>query len=501
MQLPGKPIASLRADAMDFINLYSSLGERAENFLPKHVFDSLKYFVRLCCEEPDDPTRQQTEIDKFILELKELIPGYVDVSLLLFPHEDSKAFQYTAKKQKFIKELTSLIDTELVDDETKKQTLNVLRTHDFSIGTPPVSQGQVEFMYKLILGDNVRELRKFRDVIGISGDIEEAQWNYFMDVLDQMIIQSTHYTTNGEKKDFLARSELTTTFRGLSGFIRTAVGGGANTVVELLRDEVFNANDVRVIEFTDADALYETIHDDRTSIFVVKAKNMRKNVFNNIKWFPYLTRIVFVDDSPESRSTNTSLVFAFHNKIIATLDKVHTKKLGPLANTQLNLRLILDRVNDEMLEKFRVCTEQKIADYDQELLELKQEQLGETNNLKKDITLFKFNDYAKQIIKDKYALTNLRDYIELIQNCKNPASLKKLNQELIQEFEARTKAYFYSNIEQVHIATIVEGGGRGQLRTYGEYLLQRKLKPLDPKLVEKCKIIIDIIPNNYERTL
>jgi len=501
MQLPGKPIASLRADAMDFINLYSSLGERAENFLPKHVFDSLKYFVRLCCEEPDDPTRQQTEIDKFILELKELIPGYVDVSLLLFPHEDSKAFQYTAKKQKFIKELTSLIDTELVDDETKKQTLNVLRTHDFSIGTPPVSQGQVEFMYKLILGDNVRELRKFRDVIGINGDIEEAQWNYFMDVLDQMIIQSTHYTTNGEKKDFLARSELTTTFRGLSGFIRTAVGGGANTVVELLRDEVFNANDVRVIEFTDADALYETIHDDRTSIFVVKAKNMRKNVFNNIKWFPYLTRIVFVDDSPESRSTNTSLVFAFHNKIIATLDKVHTKKLGPLANTQLNLRLILDRVNDEMLEKFRVCTEQKIADYDQELLELKQEQLGETTNLKKDITLFKFNDYAKQIIKDKYALTNLRDYIELIQNCKNPTSLKKLNQELIQEFEARTKAYFYSNIEQVHIATIVEGGGRGQLRTYGEYLLQRKLKPLDPKLVEKCKIIIDIIPNNYERTL
>lgn len=501
MQLPGKPIANLRSDALDFINLYSSLGERAENFLPKHVFDSLKYFVRLCCEEPDDPARQQVEIDKAILELKELIPGYVDVSLLLFPHEDSKAFQYTAKKQQFSKRLQELIDTELVDDETKRQTENVLRTQDYSIGTPPVSQWQVDLMYKLVLGDDVRELRKFRDVIGISGDVEEAQWNYLMDVLDQMIIQSTHYTTAAEKQDFLARTELTTTFRGLSGFIRTVVGGSAQTVIELLSTEVFNSKDVRVIEFTDADALYEQIKDDRTSIFIVKAKSMRKNVFNNIRWFPYLTRIVIVDDSPESRSSNTSLVFAFHNKIISILDKVHTKKLGALANTQLNLRLILDRVNDEVLERIRLCTEKKIAAYEQELLELKQEQLGETTNLKKDITLYKFNDYAKQIIKDKYALTKLHDYIILIQSCKNPESLRKLNQELIQEFEARTKAYFYSNIEQVQIATIVEGGGRGQLRTYGEYLLQRKLKPLDPKLVERCKIIIDIIPNNYERTL
>lgn len=501
MQLPGKPSANLRSDAMDFIRLYSSLGERAENFLPKHVFDSLKYFVRLCCEEPIDPARQQTEIDKCILELKELIPGYVDVSLMLFPHEDSKAFQYTAKKLQFVQRLTELIDTELVDDATKQQTTNVLRTQDYSIGTPPVSQGQVDLMYKLILGDDVRELRKFRDVIGVKGDIEEAQWHYFMDVLDQMIIQSTHYTTNAEKKDFLARTELTITFRGLSGFIRTVVGGGANTVIELLANEVFNSKDVRVIEFIDADTLYEEIKDDRTSIFVVKAKSMRKNVFNNIRWFPYLTRIVIVDDSPESRSTNTSLVFAFHNKIIATLDKVHTKKLGALANTQLNLRLILDRINDATLEHFRLCTEKKIADYEEELLELKKEQLGETANLRKDITLFKFNDYAKTIIKDKYALTKLHDYIVLIQSCKNPSTLKRLNQELIQEFEARTKAYFYSNIEQVHIATIVEGGGRGQLRTYGEYLLQRKLKPLDPRLIERCKIIIDIIPNNYERTL
>jgi len=154
-------------------------------------------------------------------------------------------------------------------------------------------------------------------------------------------------------------------------------------VIALLSSEVFNAKDVKVIEFEDGDSVYEQIKNDKTSILVLKATYMRKNIFNDIKWFPYLTRIVIVDDSPESRSTNTSLVFAFHNKIINTLNKVHTKKLGALANTQLNLRLILDKVNDENLEKFRLCAEKKIADYEEELKEFKKEQLGETTNLKK----------------------------------------------------------------------------------------------------------------------
>ena len=45
MQLPGKPIASLQLEAKDFINLYTQLGERSENFLPKHIVDlSLNFY-------------------------------------------------------------------------------------------------------------------------------------------------------------------------------------------------------------------------------------------------------------------------------------------------------------------------------------------------------------------------------------------------------------------------------------------------------------------------
>ena len=240
MQIIGKPKIKLRSEAQDYINLYKSLGERAENFVPNEVLTSLKNFISICFDEPLDPAKQLAEIDNHILEFKELIPGYHDVSLMIFPHEDSKAFQYRSKKQQFENKLKYFIDTEAVDAKTKEQTINILNAHDYSVGTPPVTENHLNLMYQLILGDDVTELRKFRDVIGVNGDIEEAHWNYLMDVLEQMIIQSSHYTTASEKKDFLTRSFLTINFKGLDGFIRTVVGGGSDTVIDLLTQDIFS---------------------------------------------------------------------------------------------------------------------------------------------------------------------------------------------------------------------------------------------------------------------
>ena len=48
----------------------------------------------------------------------------------------------------------------------------------------------IEFRYRVLVGDEVRELRKFRDILGITGYAEVAQWNYLLDVIDQMVVQS-----------------------------------------------------------------------------------------------------------------------------------------------------------------------------------------------------------------------------------------------------------------------------------------------------------------------
>ncbi len=501
MYITGKPIAGLAKDSKEYINLYLSLGENAENFLPAYIIEKLSNFVKLCYSQPEDPRKQNAEIDRALLELKEAVPGYTDVSLMLYPHEDSKAFLYQNKKLEFVNRLTSLIDTDAIDEKTKKQSLNILNSHDFSVGTPPVSQKQLDYTYKLLLGEKASELIKFRDVIGVNGDEEEAQWTYFLNVLDQMVIQSSHYTVTGERKDFLNQTELTVNFKGLNGFIRTVVSGSADTAIKLISEEVFSKHNVKVIEFESEQALFDQVVDNYSTVFLVKVKSMRKNIFNKRHWFQYLTRIVIIDDSAESISTNTSLVFAFHNGIINVLNKVHTKKLGALANSQLNLRLILDKINTKSLERFRTLALDKIKDYESELIEIKKDQLQDTNNPAKDIVLFKFDEFSKQIIKDKYALTKLAGYIDLLLSTKTPKKLKEQNIDLIHEFEERTKQYFYSDIKDVYIATVNEGGGRNQIKTYGEWLLRRPLKEVDQKIIDQCRVILDIMPTNYHRTL
>ncbi|NPA36802.1 MAG: aminotransferase class I/II-fold pyridoxal phosphate-dependent enzyme, partial [Chlorobi bacterium] len=501
MQLEGNPKVFLRKEAQEFINLYASLGERAEVLLPNFIFDNLKAFVRLCYEEPDDPARQQAEIQKYLLKFREEIPGYVDVSLMLYPHEDSKAFVYTSLKQEFNKRLTELIDNDVVDEQEKKWLSNIKNVHDFSVGTPPVTDETISFLSKIVMGDSLQDLRRFRDVIGVIGDIDEAHWNYLMDTLEQMVNQSTHYTTKAEKDNFLHRTEWAVNFKGLNGLIRTVVSGNSDIAVELLKGEVFGRDCVRVVENIKSEELFEMMTEDSSSVFVVKVQHMRKNMFAGPKWFQFLSRLVIVDDSPESKASNTSLVFSFHNGIINTLNKVHTKKFGAPANTQLNLRLILENVNMKYLEEFKVLLDKKISEYDEELNEIKKEQLGETDNVEKNTTLFKFDDFSRQILKDRYSLIRLRSFIEFIQNTADEKKRKEQNEELINGFEQKIKKYFYSDNPTLRIATILEGGGRNQIRTYGEYLLQRKIKPLDDSIRERCSTIINFIPDNYKRTL
>ena len=105
----------------------------------------------------------------------------------------------------------------------------------------------------------------------------------------------------------------------------------------------------------------EKMKSDPVAIFAIRLPFLRQNVLSRPDFMPFLNRTIFLDDSPESKATNTCLVFAFHNGIINTLNKIHTKKLGAPANTQMNLRLILDKVNGDNLRKFSEKIDAQIA--------------------------------------------------------------------------------------------------------------------------------------------
>ncbi len=501
MRLNGSPKAKLNEEARDFINLYASLGERAENFLPEHVMETLRTFVRICYEEQLDPDLQAAEINRYLLELKEVLPGYTETSLMLTPTEDSKAFRYSAKRKSFKQKIRYAIDNELVPEAEKTKLENLLNLHDFSVGTPPVTQKTIDFLYKVLIGDEVRVLRKYRDVIGINEDVEEAQWNYMLDLMDQMVVQSTHYTTAEERNFFLNRTESTVNFKGLNGLIRTLVSGTADSAVKLIREEVFTGDIIQELRYTNPEELIATMKQDPVSLFAIRIPALRENILGRQDFLPFLNRVIFLDDSPESKATNTCLVFAFHNGIVNTLNKIHTKKLGAPANTQMNLRLILDKVNTENLSKFVAKIEAQINEYQREMKQIKEEQLAKPDQPDQDIMLFKFDEFARQIIKDIYTLSKLAQFIQLIIRVKQPAEHKKLNRELVKEFEERTRDYFYSGNQNLEISTILEGGGRTQIKTYGEFLLLRKLKPVDSKIIHKSSVILDVLPDTYKRTL
>lgn len=501
MKIQGEPRAFLSNEARQLLNLYESLGERAEIFLPRHIYDNLTSFVKLCFEEPDDPTTQQSEINRYLLKFREDIPGYTDVSLMLCPHNNSKAFELSGQRGEFTKKINGFLDTETVNPDAKVLLKNIRDTHDFSVGTPPVKSSQVEFISQVQLGGQVRDLRKYRDVIGVTGDLNEAHWNYLMDTLEQMVCQSTHYTTKAEVADFLNRARWTVNFKGLNGMIPTVVSGNADKAVSLIRGDVFSRDSVQVLENPQASDLYEQMCVDTTSVFVVKVKHMRVNLYSGSKWFPLLTRLVIVDDSKESRSSNTSLVFCFHNGIINTLNKVHTKKLGSPANTQLNLRLILENVNPSYLTEFREKIELQIKEYEREISGILNEQIGGTEDAVKRLNVFKLDMFSRKIVEDKYSLGKLRDFIYFLENCHKEENRQVQTRELIEEFEARIRQYFYSNSTGIEVLSVLEGGGRNQIRTYGRYLLQKPMHRLEEKVYKACRLILDIIPSNYERTL
>ncbi|MDD3107832.1 MAG: aminotransferase class I/II-fold pyridoxal phosphate-dependent enzyme [Alistipes sp.] len=501
MKIVGEPKAFLSNEALQLLNLYESLGPRAEIFLPRHIFDNLTSFVALCMEEPEDPAKQQAEINRYLLKFREDIPGYTDVSLMLIPHGNSKAFELSNRRGQFVKKINALLDTDGTTPDMKEVLRNIRDTHDMSVGTPPINSSHIEFMSQVQLGGHVRDLRKYRDVIGVTGDLNEAHWNYLMDTLEQMISQSTHYTTKAEVSDFLYRSRWAVNYKGMNGMIRTVVSGNADKAVSLLKGDVFHKDAVVVLESPTPEVLFEQMTVDTTSIFVVKVKHARINHYAGAQWFPLLTRLVIVDDSKESRSSNTSLVFCFHNGIINTLNKVHTKKLGSPANTQLNLRLILENVNPSYLMEFREKLEVQIEEYGREIRELLLEQTGDDTDIEKRINLFKLDAFSRQVVQDKYSLEKLRDFIFFLENCHKQESKKIQTQELIDEFESRMRNYFYSGNKLIDVITILEGGGRHQIKTFGDYLRSRTFNNLNSKIRYACQVILDVIPSCYERTL
>jgi len=55
--------------------------------------------------------------------------------------------------------------------------------------------------------------------------------------------------------------------------------------------------------------VFQKVHENNTAVFAIKVKSLTHNPFGNPKWFPFLSRLIFVDNSPMAIRTNISLAF------------------------------------------------------------------------------------------------------------------------------------------------------------------------------------------------
>ncbi|MFR4026661.1 MAG: hypothetical protein ACLTZY_14440 [Alistipes indistinctus] len=125
MKIVGEPKAFLSNEALQLLNLYESLGERAEIFLPRHIFDNLTQLrepLHGGARRSGQPTGRDQPLPA---QIPRGYPGYTDVSLMLIPHNNSKAFELSSKRGEFVKKINSVLDT----DGTTTEIKNVLHQY------------------------------------------------------------------------------------------------------------------------------------------------------------------------------------------------------------------------------------------------------------------------------------------------------------------------------------------------------------------------------------
>ena len=220
MKIVGEPKAFLSNEALQLLNLYESLGERAEIFLPRHIFDNLTSFVSLCMEEPDDPARQQAEINRYLLKFREDIPGYTDVSLMLIPHNNSKAFELSSKRGEFVKKINSVLDTDGTTTEIKNVLINIRDSHDLSVGTPPINSYHIDFMSQI---QQIKKMGNLKELASMIPGVGKAIKDIDIDDNAFKSIEAIIYSMTPEER---THPEI------LNGTRRTRIAKGSGTSIQ-----------------------------------------------------------------------------------------------------------------------------------------------------------------------------------------------------------------------------------------------------------------------------
>lgn len=446
--------------------------------------------------EPREIERIEAEVKDCESKLEEM--SYSALSAVISRTKESKVFAIVRNGNLFEKKLKKAIGKkiQLPNGTTLEMTAKIakaLTRYKFSIGTPPVTPEAIDSIEKLLVGGNLSNLYQYRELLSRNTN-RRIKFDRFIAAVEKLIDQSTHYTTAAEKKEYEREATDFRNLEGLRGFGKTTVSGTPQSAIRLIKTHLLKKHTnggtgekpFKLVEGGKLDDnLIEKMQKDTTSIFIVRVKKVDPQVFSGDqllpKWKGVIGRLIVIEDGPNASKTCTT-VYSVHSLITETINKFHIKDSGTQANTQMNLRRILENFSKKDLHDMREEIAGKMAEMEEDNVV----QLRPDNVRRREWHATRQQDY--------FNLKNFLQFIDFIQHIKDAdeAGMKTLNDGLIAENERLTMDYFYSALKGkgYKCVAVPQGGGRRELGLLSKYHLestQAKVVQFRKDKLDECR--------------
>ncbi len=402
--------------------------------------------------------------------------GYSYIRRIITRPQQSDVFQIVNQADLFAKELRKSVGKKItMEDGTEvvmtEALCKALTRFKFSIGTPPITPKGIEAIEQMMFGGNLNNIYQFRDLLG-GGNSVKYIFDGFIGNVDRMVNQSTHYTTADEKRDYAKKAVDFNNFEGLRGLKKSVVSGNAKTAIRLIKEELFSrhadgSRPVKIMPEMDClnDELIKEMKEDKETVFVVRVSQVPHHLLTSDKledkWHGILGRLILVQDSQNSRNASNTIVYSLIPDITQTLDVIHVKDSGTPANTQMNLRSIIENFSNEGLSVLEDKVQTKIAEY---------EDRGAHQFTADEVRLQEWKLTAQ---KDYISLKKFKDFIKFIKEIQSAddAKLKQIQDGLIAKNEKFAMDYFFKDLKgkDYNIVSVPQGGGRKEIGHIGKF--------------------------------
>ncbi len=364
-----------------------------------------------------------------------------------------------------------------------------------SIGTPPVTASTRRLVSRILFGREVTGLVDHVETVAEDPD----SMRDLLSIVSDLVDGSLHYCTASEEAAFLGEAADFAGFEGGRILNRVVVTESPDRVIELIRDHVFDkfspgsASPVHVVEGIDRLDwdLVSRMQAEPNHVFVVKVTGIAHWLFQppsgeNV-WRSVLGRLILIDDSERARVANTTMVHTLFPHVAKTLRNVQTSFAGRPANTQLQLRRILERFEPAVLHTMG-------SDLDRRISFLEQEGVREAN-----LEAIRTLEWKRDGLLDYLTLRKLRRFVRLLETVSDgtEAERTELGARLRTSVSAAWLRYFYGGLPaDRYEAVVVPGGGRGALSIVGDYHhheVQQSVAAFRAESLEPCRVRLEEI--------